>query len=112
MEKSLKRTARNHIGKNRPHKDMSQVLPFVLTKIEKKVFSSDKMVESLWKQVIGEKIFPMTKVLFFEDGVLHVSVKTHTLYSLLVQHERVRLIKLYQKKFPHANLKDIRFKIG
>lgn len=112
MENSSKRTARNHLGKNLPHKNVSEFLPFVLNKIEKKVFSSDKMVESLWKQVIGEKLFPMTKVLFFEEGVLHIGVKTHTLYSLLVQHERVKLIKLYQKKFPHANLKDIRFKIG
>lgn len=112
MEKSLKRTPRNYRGASSPHKELKRILPQVLQGIEKKAFSNDQLIIDSWPLIIGEKLSRLTQAISFEQGVLQVVVKSHTLYSLLVQHERVKLIKLYQEKFPQSLVKNIYFKMG
>jgi hypothetical protein len=112
MENSFKRTPRNYKGIDLPHKTIHNMIPFVLKKIEKKAFAQDSIIISSWKKIIGEKLSFMTQAVKFEEGILYVKVKSHTLYSLLVQHERVKLVQIYQKKFPHASVKNIHFSLG
>lgn len=47
---------------------------------------------------------PMTEPISFFDGVLTVKVKSATLYSLLCHHEKPRLLKQLQRKFPVRQL--------
>jgi hypothetical protein len=112
MNDSLKRCPRNYYGKEFPHKNIRSILPKIVDKIEKKACSKDKVIVDFWPKIVGEKLARLTKATSFEEGVLHVIVKSNTLYSLLVQHERKKLIKLYQEKFPHAFIKNIYFKMG
>lgn len=112
MKDSLKRTPRNYSGKEFPFKDLRSVLPQIVDRIEKKACSKDQLIVDAWPAVVGEKLAEYTQATAFNEGMIHVTVKSSTLYSLLVQHERKKLTKLYQKKFPHAYIKNIYFQMG
>lgn len=61
-----------------------------------------------WKNLLGERIAPLTEPVSFVEGVLTIIVKSSTLYSLLCQHEKPRLLRGL-KKF---QVRDLVFKIG
>ena len=58
---------------------------------------------------MGEKMAPMTKPVSFADGVLTVKVKSSTLYSLLVAHEKPRLLGRLKEKF---SIRNLVFRVG
>ena len=70
------------------------------------------LVVAAWPEVIGEKLSSITKATSFDHGVLYVKVSNSTLYSLLAQHERGRLLKRLREKFPSVEIKNIHFRIG
>lgn len=112
MKKSYKRTPRNYNGISSPHKEIKEILPSLLFQIEKSSFSSDHTILSAWPEIIGEKLSSFTEAVSFKEGVLFVKVKTQTLYSLLCQHEKERLLHVLQKKFPDAQIRKIVFRMG
>ncbi len=65
-----------------------------------------------WPMIIGEKFSSMTRAVSLNNKVLVVTVNNSTLYSLLCQHEKTRLLKKLQKQFSKNLITDIRFKIG
>lgn len=65
-----------------------------------------------WPEVIGKQLAPMTRAVSFIDGVLFVKVQNATLYSLLSQYERPRLLAALKKRFPHAEIRALLFRIG
>lgn len=65
-----------------------------------------------WPDVVGPLLAPMTKVVSFVDGILTVKVKNSTLYSLLSQTEKARLIKNLRDKFPQTSIRTINFRLG
>lgn len=65
-----------------------------------------------WPELIGKKLAPFTEVDRFEEGVLVVKVKNATLYSLLSQHEKLRLLNLLQKHFSKQMVRDLIFRVG
>ena len=70
------------------------------------------LIVSAWQEIIGEKFAPMAKAIGFENGILTVKVSNSTLYSLLAQHEKKRLLQMLRKKFPSIEIKTIHFRIG
>lgn len=70
------------------------------------------LIVSAWQEIIGEKFAPMAKAIGFEKGILMVKVSNSTLYSLLAQHEKKRLLQILHKKFPSIEIKTIHFRIG
>lgn len=65
-----------------------------------------------WPAIIGPKLCQMTKAVSFEEGTLTVLVKNSTLYSLLVKHDKMRILKLLRDKFPNTTINNIVFRIG
>lgn len=65
-----------------------------------------------WPEEIGTQLSPMTRAVSFIDGVLLIKVQNATLYSLLVQYERPRLLAALKKRFPHAEIRALLFRIG
>lgn len=65
-----------------------------------------------WPEIIGPKFAPMTQALSFEEGVLTVTVRNSSLFSLLTQHDKPRLLKSMQAKLPSTTIKNIYFRIG
>lgn len=65
-----------------------------------------------WPELIGKQLSPMTRAISFIDGVLLVKVQNATLYSLLSQYERPKLLNALKKRFPHAEIRALLFRIG
>lgn len=91
---------------------MRDLLPHLLGQIGSLHKERPDLILLAWPEVIGEKLSPMTKAVSFADGILVVKVNNSTLYSLLSQHERGRLLKCLREKFPAAGIKNIAFRLG
>jgi predicted nucleic acid-binding Zn ribbon protein len=108
VRKEMKKRKQNETT-NRHIRDM---LPKVLEQIGALHRDRPDLIVSAWSEVIGEKLAPMTKAVAFENGILTVKVNNSTLYSLLSQHERGRLLACLRKRFSTVEIKNIYFKIG
>ena len=84
----------------------------MLQSINKNYRQQPEMIVKGWSDVVGEKMAPMAKAVSFEEGVLFVRVSNSTLYSLLAQQERPRLLKKLREKFPSTTIQNIVFRMG
>lgn len=112
MAKKYKRTPRNYNGTQSPIKEIKKIVPFLMNSIDKKYTKQPKRILDMWPEIIGEKLAHMTEAEKFDDGVLTIKVKNSTLYSLLIQNEKERLLKVLQKKFSKEAIHNIVFRIG
>lgn len=97
---------------NLTNKLMKDLLPKFLNKMGAIHRDRPDLIVAAWPQIIGEKLASMTKAVCFENDILVVKVSNSTLYSLLTQHERGRLLKNLREKFPSVKIKNIHFRIG
>ena len=99
-------------GTKRTNKQLTELLPRVLGEIGSLHKERPDLIMAAWRDVIGEKLFGMTKVVSFEKGILFIKVNNSTLYSVLSTQERGRLLRALQKRFPSVEIKNIHFRIG
>jgi hypothetical protein len=99
-------------GSGLTNKQLKDLLPKALSAIGALHRDRPDLVMAAWPQIIGEKLASMTQAVAFDKGILYVKVSNSTLYSLLAQHERKRLLKSLKEKFPSAEIKNIHFRIG
>ncbi len=95
-----------------PAKKIQQLLPKILDEIGRMQKMRPDLILAAWPEVIGAKLAPMTEAVSFHESVLLVKVKNATLYSLLAKHEKFRLLKNLQEKFPKVEIRNIIFRIG
>jgi len=111
----MKKYARNPRGYdgNKPtaHR-IGDLLPFVLEQITEKFSDRPDLILASWPEVIGPKLAPMAVAESFNDGVLSVKVKNSTLYSVLNQTEKAKLLLALRKKFPKVAINTIFFRMG
>jgi len=108
----LKRTPKNYDGIESPDKEIKNVLPSLLKNISKRWEPDSKVVFQGWYRLIGKELASYTKPVHFEDGVLTIKVKSSTLYSLLHQREKPRLLRELSEHLPKAKIRDLVFRIG
>ncbi|MBI2743162.1 MAG: DUF721 domain-containing protein [Chlamydiales bacterium] len=101
-----------NVGTKPTGKKLKDLLPVVLQQINKTYQERPDLILALWPEIIGEKLAHMTQALSFREGVLTVKVKNSALYSLLVQHEKARLLKKLCERFPSSGIRNIIFRIG
>lgn len=82
----------------------------ILDKIKKLNQDQPEVVLNAWPEIIGPQLASMAEAVEFRDGVLGVKVKNSTLYSLLKNRDKLKLLKILRNKFPHV--RDIAFRIG
>ena len=70
------------------------------------------LILAAWSDIIGPKLAPMTQAVSFYDGKLFGKVKNSTLFSLLNQHDKPKLLFKLKQQFPKHNIKNIVFKMG
>jgi hypothetical protein len=87
-------------------------MPAVLSKIKRDVDIGSEAIFSLWPTIVGEKLAPMTEVVSFVDGNLTVKVKNSSLLSLLMTHDKPRILKRLKEIYPGSTLKNVFFKMG
>ncbi len=107
-----RRFAKENAGTCTTTQSVADMLSTFLNRIQRARKDKPEEIIAAWPQLIGEKYAPMTQAIGFSSGVLRVIVKNSTLYSLLVQNEKPRLIRILRKQFPHADIRDIAFRIG
>ena len=111
-ERLMKRPPRNYDGPLSTSKQLRELLPEVLNQISLKVKDRPDQILEAWKEIVGGRIANMTRAVSYDAGVLKVLVKNSTLYSLLVEHEKKRLVSAFKEKFPNVSFREISFKIG
>lgn len=94
------------------NKMLTKLLPKMLERIAAMQKDRPDLIVATWREIIGEKFAPMAQAIGFENGILLVKVSNSTLYSLLAQHEKKRLLQMLRKRFPSIEIKTIHFRIG
>jgi hypothetical protein len=107
-----KRRSSQYDGTSTTSRHICQLLPRFLENIGRKFEERPDLVIASWPEVIGRQLAPMTEAISFFEGILTVRVKNSTLYSLLAQHDKPRLIKNLRDKFPATQIKTIFFRLG
>ncbi|HSX13357.1 MAG TPA: DUF721 domain-containing protein [Chlamydiales bacterium] len=105
----IERTKRHFNGTAPTGKKISDLLPIVLNEITNKTGDDREQIFQFWFSLIGEKITGLTQPISLKNGILTIKVKSATLYSLLCQHEKPRLLKELQAKF---EIHDLVFRVG
>lgn len=108
----MPRTPKNYDGTACTTKELSKLLTLALEKMGARFEKRPDLIIASWPELIGAKLAPMTRAVSFIDGVLTVKVKNSSLYSLLTQHEKPKLIKALQAKFPSVMIRNINFRVG
>lgn len=106
------RKPRGYDGAELTCRQLSDLLPDLMSGIGRMHKERPDLILAAWPDVIGSKLAPMTRAFSFETGTLTVLVKNSTLYSLLSQHEKPKLLKKLREKFPSATIQNIVFRIG
>lgn len=93
-------------------RSVNDLMPGVIRKVQRAAYIKPDAIIEAWPEIIGPKCAPMTKAVSFNEGLLYVKVNNSTLLSLLIQHERVRLVKQLRQAFPSAEIRNIVFRMG
>lgn len=110
--KSIHRTPKGYDGTEPTSHRVSDLLTLVLSDIGHTYNDRPDLVLAAWPEVIGQKLAPMTQAVSFQDGILVVKVKNSTLYSLLNQNDKRRILNSLKQKFPKVSFNNIVFRIG
>lgn len=103
------RVKRNFDGTEPPGRKISDLLPSLLGAIEKNAKDEKEAIAKVWSALLGEKMAPLTRVVSWKNGVLTIKVKSATLYALLSQHEKARLLGKIREKF---RVEELLFRVG
>lgn len=112
MSTKYQRTPKDYNGTALTTHRVNEVLPFVLKKLQQVYCHRPDLIIASWPEIIGPKLAPMTQAISFIDGILLVKVRNSTLYSLLNQHDKPRILMKLKEKFPDTNIRGISFRIG
>lgn len=109
---SVYRKLKNYDGTGVTSRSLSDLSTNVLSKIDVTFQGRPDLLLAAWPDIVGQKFAPMAQAVSFQDGILNVKVKNSTLYSLLNQHEKIRLLNALRKRFPRLVIKTIVFRMG
>lgn len=105
----MNRTPKHFDGTKKVAVEIKELLPGLLEEISRKNMDPREAVFREWFQLIGEKGASLTEPVSLKEWVLCVRVRSSSLYSVLAQYERTRLLQKLQEKFP---LRDLIFRPG
>ncbi|NGX58045.1 MAG: hypothetical protein K940chlam3_00946 [Chlamydiae bacterium] len=112
MKGKFKRTPRYYDGTGVTSRQLKDLIPYVLRKVQGAYGTRSEQVLAAWPEIIGERLAKMSCAYSFYDGVLKVRVKNSTLLSLLQQHDKSRILSQLRRRFPGVEIKTILFRIG
>jgi hypothetical protein len=110
--KTARRTPRNYNGTEVTTRSLGELIPSVLSRISEVNQERPDLILAAWPGIIGSNLAAMTQAVSFTDGILVVKVKNSTLYSLLNQNDKPKLLSNLRKKFPKVTIHNIIFRMG
>ncbi len=105
----MERTKRYFDGTGVTGKKISELLPEILGGLAPKGTDEREALWRLWMDLLGEKMGTLTQIVSWKNRVLTIKVKSATLYALLAQREKGRLLQEIQKKFA---VQELVFRVG
>lgn len=112
MSKPYQRTPRGYDGPQTTSHKVADLLPGVLAKISDHFQIRPDLILLSWPDIVGPKIAPMTQAVSFNEGLMVVKVKNSTLFTLLQNNERPKLLSLLRRRFPNVEIKNLQFRLG
>jgi hypothetical protein len=106
------RKSKNYDGPGVTNTLVSDLLTKALSRIGHSYQGRPDLILAAWPDLVGQKLAVMTEAVSFQDGILNVKVKNSTLYSLLNQNDKPRLLNLLRKQFPKVLIRTIVFRMG
>jgi len=106
------RKFRKYDGTEVTSKHLEQILPSVLSDLQKAYVCSFHTIQAAWPQMVGPQISAQAYPYSLLEGKLTVIVRNSTLYSLLSRYEKGRILRQLQQQFPKSNIDDIVFRMG
>lgn len=110
--KRKQRTPRNYDGTELTSHQLHEVLSSVLSRVSEVYQDRPDLVLAAWPNIIGSELAEMTQAISFENGVLQVKVRNSSLYSLLSQRDKPKILTALRQQFPKIPIKNIFFRIG
>lgn len=108
----IERVPKNYEGIQPTGREIKDLLGPILDQVAKTAQDKPAKLIEAWPEIIGPKVAHMTKAVSFENGLFIVKVENSTLYSLLEQHEKQRLLKKIQETFPNFKVRKLLFRMG
>ena len=72
---------------------------------------ADRQLHKIWKDVAGESLCSLTRVLSYRNGTLQIAVANSALMSELASFRKQELLEQIQSQYPSLKLRDIKFKL-
>jgi hypothetical protein len=105
----MRRTNRNFDGIEPTGKKIGDLLPQILAGLSRPKEAERDSLFSFWFSLLETQAAGLTQPVSWKNGVLTIKVKSATLYALLCQHEKPRLLKALQGRF---SVQSIVFRVG
>lgn len=109
---AYRRVPRHYDGTRPTTHRMVDVLPAVLSHIGRIYQQQPDLILAAWPEIIGPHLQAMTEAVSYVEGILTVKVKNSTLYSLLRQKDKPKILRSLREKFPRAEIRDVYFRLG
>jgi hypothetical protein len=110
--KKIERVPKNYQGLQPTGRQIKDLLGPILSQMDQLADDKPHELIEAWPELVGEKIASMTQAVSYSKGTFLVKVNNATLYSLLVQHEKHRLLQLIQERFLHLQVRNLLFRMG
>ena len=92
-------------------KKIGQLLKGILPKRSVSDRTLQKLREA-WRQIVGEEVFKMTKVLLLKGRVLQIGVESAVMIHYLTSFERNAIITQINDIIGEKSIEDIKFRVG
>lgn len=112
MSERTKRHLKNYDGTAVTSRHLNDVLLGALSSLNQKYQDQPEQILAAWPDVIGQALAGMTQAVKFDGGVLTVKVRNSSLYSLLTQNDKPKILAKLRSKFPQTEIRTIIFRMG
>lgn len=112
VKKKTQRTPRNYDGIETTTHSINDLLSGVISRLNLRQQQRPDLILAAWPEIIGPKFAAVTQAVSFDSHVLVVRVKSSTLYSILSQHEKPRLLEMLRQRFPRTTINTIIFRMS
>jgi len=102
----------SHFSSKLTNKKLSDLLNEVKKEVLKESFSEEVDLNQIWKLIVGDEIFELTKVISFKEGVLLIQTQSSALTHLLARVERPKILARIRSDFPFLKVKSLMFRSG
>ncbi len=112
MKQATRRTPKYYDGPRVTTHHLDALAAAVLRDVAACLQERPDLVLAAWPGVIGPSVASMTEAVSFTAGVLLVRVKNSTLFSLLSQREKPKILLTLRRKLPKTTIYDIVFRMS